>query len=64
MAIKKRFIAGARCPECQEQDSVMLYSESGVEVMECVACGYRKHQAPEPAEKQASGEVIGVFKPE
>ncbi|ADN77590.1 conserved hypothetical protein [Ferrimonas balearica DSM 9799] len=64
MATKKRFIAGAQCPECQEQDSVMLYAESGVEVMECVACGYRKHQAPDAAEQKAGGEVIGVFKPE
>lgn len=65
MAIKKRFIAGATCPECKESDSVMLYSEDGVEVMECVACGHLQRQAPEPVQAQAGGaEVIGVFKPE
>lgn len=63
--LKKRFIAGAHCPQCQEADSIMLYAEQGVEVMECVACGYKKRQGSEPAQRQAgSGEVIGVFKPE
>ncbi len=42
----------------------MLYLENNVEVMECVSCGYRKHQGSDAAEKQASGDVIGVFKPE
>ncbi|SHI26147.1 YheV family putative zinc ribbon protein [Ferrimonas marina] len=65
MVSKKRFIAGASCPQCQEQDSIMLYNEAGVEVMECVACGYRKRQTDEATQQQAGeGEVIGVFKPD
>ncbi|WP_298443685.1 YheV family putative zinc ribbon protein [uncultured Ferrimonas sp.] len=62
--MRKRFIAGATCPKCSDKDSIMLYLENNVEVMECVSCGYRKHQGSDAAEKQASGDVIGVFKPE
>lgn len=62
--MRKRFIAGATCPKCNDQDSIMLYSENQVEIMECVSCGYRKHQGDDAAEKQASGDLIGVFTPE
>ncbi|TKB50968.1 YheV family putative zinc ribbon protein [Ferrimonas aestuarii] len=65
METKKRFIAGARCPKCQVEDSIMLFMENGVEVMECVDCGHQQRQAEAPAEKQAGGgEVIGVFNPD
>ncbi|GAA4884102.1 YheV family putative zinc ribbon protein [Ferrimonas pelagia] len=65
MVTKKRFIAGATCPQCQQQDSIMLYAQSGVEVMECVECGHQRRQGSAPAQQQAgSGEVIGLFKPE
>lgn len=37
---KKRFIAGAVCPACSEQDKLMMWSEEGVPHRECVACGY------------------------
>ncbi len=62
---KKRFIAGASCPECQAMDSIMLFAENGVEVMECVECGHQQRQADAPAQKQAgAGQIIGVFTPE
>ena len=37
---KKRFIAGAVCPACSEQDKLMMWSEDDVPHRECVACGY------------------------
>jgi len=37
---KKRFIAGAVCPACSEQDKLMMWSEGDVPHRECVACGY------------------------
>ncbi|UFH49412.1 YheV family putative zinc ribbon protein [Pseudomonas sp. KNUC1026] len=36
----KRFIAGAVCPACSEQDKLMMWSEDDVPHRECVACGY------------------------
>lgn len=63
---KKRFIAGATCTECQASDSLMLFTEQGIEHVECVECGFRMS---EPKTQGAGSErtfdgVIGVFKPE
>lgn len=66
MKQKKRFIAGATCPECKKQDTMMLYKEMDVEKVECVECGHTMTQAE--GQVQASTrqfeQVIGVFKPE
>ncbi|ASJ98552.1 MULTISPECIES: YheV family putative zinc ribbon protein [Shewanella] len=61
--VKKRFVAGAKCPKCQAQDSIVLFKEQGVETVECVECDYREQQAEAEVAKQATGDVIGVFKP-
>jgi hypothetical protein len=37
---KKRFIAGAVCPACEEMDRVQMWDVDGVPHRECVACGY------------------------
>lgn len=37
---KRRFIAGAVCPACNEPDKLMMWSEDSVPHRECVACGY------------------------
>jgi uncharacterized protein len=37
---KRRFIAGAVCPACSEQDKIQMWDEDGVPNRECVACGY------------------------
>ena len=41
---KKRFIAGASCPECKAMDTMMLYREHDVEKVECVECGHKMAQ--------------------
>lgn len=38
--VKKRFIAGAVCPACSEQDKIVMWDVDGVPHRECVACGY------------------------
>ncbi|WP_199915597.1 YheV family putative zinc ribbon protein [Saccharobesus litoralis] len=66
MKQKKRFIAGAVCPQCSAQDSLMLFLENNVEKVECVDCGYTKSNTDnkvKQASKQAN-DVIGIFKPE
>jgi uncharacterized metal-binding protein (TIGR02443 family) len=63
---KKRFIAGATCPNCKKLDTLMLYFENNVEKLECVSCDYKETQTSQEvtaASKTASG-VIGVFKPD
>ena len=37
---QKRFIAGAVCPACSEQDRIQMWDEDGVPHRQCVACGY------------------------
>lgn len=36
----KRFIAGAKCPQCLLQDKVVMYRQGGIQYRECVSCGY------------------------
>ncbi|MCF7501981.1 MULTISPECIES: YheV family putative zinc ribbon protein [Pseudoalteromonas] len=65
MRQKKRFIAGASCPECGAMDTMMLYKEHDVEKVECVQCGHKMTQ-PEKAVQASTRQfeqVIGVFKP-
>lgn len=63
--VKKRFVAGATCPECKALDTIMLYFENNVEKLECVSCGYHEAQTDKKVtEQQRQNEsVIGVFKP-
>ncbi|CUS47529.1 MAG: putative nucleic-acid-binding protein containing a Zn-ribbon domain [Idiomarinaceae bacterium HL-53] len=60
--MKKRFIAGATCPECKAQDSMMLYEEKGREIVRCVECDYQMKE-PKAPEASAPDQVIGIFKP-
>lgn len=52
----KRFIAGAVCPSCGEQDKLFLYRDpDGHPVRECVRCGFS-----EIMEEQGSGEELAT----
>lgn len=68
MAIKKRkrFVAGAICPKCKAQDTIMLFFENNVEKLQCVKCDYQEAQTEQQVEqaKRQNEHVIGVFKPE
>ncbi|RUO35623.1 YheV family putative zinc ribbon protein [Aliidiomarina sanyensis] len=64
---RKRFIAGATCPSCKAQDTLMVYMEDDQEHVTCVECDYQmseKDQAQEKSKAQVSADqVIGIFKP-
>lgn len=45
---KKRFIAGAVCPACSDQDSLVLYSDD--QRIECVSCDYSQTSQQRDAE--------------
>lgn len=66
MKIKKRFIAGANCPNCQAQDTLRWWVENNIELVECVECDYTEQRKPQTVEKSehAQSEMIGIFKPE
>lgn len=67
MAIKKMFIAGAKCPKCEAQDKVCLFRDGDREWIECVACGHTEERPKEvtpkdPEEHHASKEEVGVVR--
>jgi hypothetical protein len=40
--MKRRFIAGAQCPKCEQQDKIVMYDdEQQQRWRECVACGFK-----------------------
>ena len=67
MTIKRRFIAGAKCPKCQAMDRVVMLSSNDDEWIECIDCGYSENRPThvEEPETLAVPDEIGViqFKP-
>ncbi len=59
--VKKRFIAGAKCPKCELVDKIVLLTTEDDEHIECVNCGYKESKsdldqgtgAPDPGDVQA-----------
>ncbi|NIF24186.1 MULTISPECIES: YheV family putative zinc ribbon protein [Pantoea] len=64
--MRKRFIAGAVCPQCQQKDTLALWRENNVDVVECVKCGHQMREADKQAKSQVreNEQVIGIFHPE
>ncbi len=67
MQIKRRFIAGARCPKCEAVDRVVMLSTATDEWIECIECGYSENRPTEVEEPQLPepADDVGVvqFKP-
>ncbi|TRW49036.1 YheV family putative metal-binding protein [Aliidiomarina halalkaliphila] len=70
---RKRFIAGAVCPSCKAEDSLMVYMEENKEHVRCVECDYHMSEDDhaQDAQENTKGkaavkrdQVIGVFKPD
>ncbi|WP_078000381.1 YheV family putative zinc ribbon protein [Edwardsiella tarda] len=62
--MKRRFIAGARCPACHAMDSLALWRDVQGEQVQCVRCGHRLASPTSPSEDPlASEQLIGRFKP-
>ncbi|MGR5325564.1 YheV family putative zinc ribbon protein [Vibrio sp. DNB22_17_1] len=66
MKAKKRFIAGASCPQCSQQDTLRWWIEHNIELVECVDCDFTEQREPQSVEKNkhSEQEMIGIFKPE
>ena len=63
---RKRFVAGATCPNCKATDTIMLFFENNVEKLACVECDYTESQPQANVQSASRGteNVIGVFKPD
>ncbi|EKN4687611.1 YheV family putative zinc ribbon protein [Yersinia ruckeri] len=62
---RKRFIAGATCPQCKAMDTLALWLEDQVEVVECVKCGHHQRQTDQQVNQHVrpKEQVIGIFDP-
>jgi uncharacterized protein len=67
MTIKRRFIAGAKCPKCQALDRVVMLTSGENEWIECIDCGYNENRPTHIDEPKipAMPDEVGViqFKP-
>lgn len=70
----RRFIAGARCPQCEQQDTLFVTElDAGNRARECVRCGFRDTlenlpTAPpatrvEPGPVAVEAQVLRLFDP-
>lgn len=55
---KRRFIAGATCPNCERQDTLFVYADALNDILSCAACDYTEGP-PEP-KSQVKPEFNGV----
>ncbi|ARU92405.1 YheV family putative zinc ribbon protein [Tatumella citrea] len=64
--MRKRFIAGAVCPECQQKDTLAMWQENNIDVVECVKCGHQMREADKKVTENIRHheQIIGVFTPE
>lgn len=44
MSIKRRFIAGAKCPKCNAMDRIVMLTSGDDEWIECIDCGYEENR--------------------
>lgn len=64
--LKRRFIAGAKCPRCQTLDSIVMLTTSDDEWIECIDCDYSEQRPTEiEATTTIETDTVGVvqFKP-
>lgn len=61
--VRKQFIAGARCPQCQAEDKVRFCRDGDREWIECVACGHATDKPPAPEHPQPEVEAaVGIVR--
>ncbi|WP_171057646.1 MULTISPECIES: YheV family putative zinc ribbon protein [Acinetobacter] len=65
--MKRRFIAGAKCPKCEAMDRIVMLTQGDAEWIECIECGYSENRPThvDAPEEPATPDEIGViqFKP-
>ncbi|RLT99266.1 YheV family putative zinc ribbon protein [Ketobacter sp.] len=64
--MRKMFIAGAKCPQCEKEDKIFVYRKDGEDLAECNACGYisvrPKEVEPMPETPPAVDGVVRIIK--
>lgn len=60
MSVKRRFVAGARCPKCQSQDCIVMLTSAEQEWIECVDCHYTEQRPTEVIAEAVHADDLGV----
>lgn len=60
--MRKMFIAGAVCPQCQKQDKIFVYQKDGEDIAQCNACGYVSVRPKEDEQASPEPQVDGFIK--
>ena len=55
-----RFIAGAVCPSCKEQDKIAITPDD--KTIYCLSCDFKEHKPQENAKKKTKTSSPNVFK--
>ena len=55
---RRRFIAGAVCPSCGEQDKIVVFEEEQEQKMQCIHCNYQRSKEELNAEKNTESKII------
>ena len=53
----KRFIAGAQCPKCSEQDKIFTYEKEGKKYRACTRCDFYEQMRFESHRKELQTRV-------
>lgn len=53
----KRFVAGAKCPQCNQQDTIVCYYEEEIFIRECVECDFREKITNDAEEKEPESSI-------
>ena len=53
----KRFIAGAQCPKCSEQDKIFTYEKEGKKYRACTCCDFDEEMRFESHRKELQTRV-------
>lgn len=60
--MKRRFIAGAKCPVCQAIDRIVMISQQQDEWIECIDCDYTDRRPTEVIDQAPEApDEIGVI---
>lgn len=54
---KKRFIAGAVCPRCNQMDKIVVYREDGKDFRACVSCDFKEQMFLQSAPRELETRV-------
>ena len=53
----RRFVAGAKCPQCQAVDKIVMFRKDGIQYQACVGCGYQDEMVFKPGFRELEPRV-------